>query len=241
MGRTHEPRVRNCYSLRHIGYYPNNLPFPILIWCHTATSTRVRPSIFDRIGSVIIVRTICRLPTRAHGLSSILAIHGNTIVHHCRALRDFMLDLYQRCVVHFYRNVFSVVPRTKVRNVALMLKAIHAQENKEAARKKAEAVAEELRSMKLKEAAKKVCDSVEETLTYMDFPSEHWQKIRTNNVIERLNREIRRRTRVVGTFSDGNSALMLVCARLRHVAGTQWGGKKYMNMKHLEMQEDMAG
>ena len=70
--------------------------------------------------------------------------------------------------------------------------------------------------------------------TYCDFPSEHWTRIRTNNVIERLNREIRRRTRVVGTFPDGNSALMLVCARLRHVAGTQWGSKKYMNMKHLE-------
>ena len=55
-----------------------------------------------------------------------------------------------------------------------------------------------------------------------------------SNVIERLNREIRRRTRVVGSFPDGNSALMLVCARLRHVAGTQWGNKKYMNMKHLE-------
>ena len=49
-----------------------------------------------------------------------------------------------------------------------------------------------------------------------------------------LTREIRRRTRVVGTFPDGNSALMLVCARLRHVAGTQWGNKKYMNMRHLE-------
>ena len=57
---------------------------------------------------------------------------------------------------------------------------------------------------------------------------------RTNNVIERLNREIRRRTRVVGALPDGNSALMLVCARLRHVAGTQWGNKKYMNMKNLE-------
>ena len=55
-----------------------------------------------------------------------------------------------------------------------------------------------------------------------------------SSVIERLNREIRRRTRVVGTFPDGNSALMLVCARLRHVAGTQLGCKKYMNMKHLE-------
>ena len=106
---------------------------------------------------------------------------------------------YQRCTVHFYRNVFSVVPRSKVKLVA-----------------------------------KKVEDSVEETLTYCDFPYEHWTRIRTNNVIERPNREIRRRTRVVGTFPAGNSALMLVCARLRHVAGTQWGNKKYMNMKHLE-------
>ena len=52
--------------------------------------------------------------------------------------------------------------------------------------------------------------------------------------LERLNREIRRRTRVVDSFPDGNSALILVCARLRHVAGSQWGNKKYMNMKHLE-------
>ena len=76
--------------------------------------------------------------------------------------------------------------------------------------------------------------------SYCDFPSEHWTRIHTNNVIERLNREIRRRTRVVGTFPDGNSALMLVCARLRHVAGTQWGNKKYMNMKHLEAALDDA-
>lgn len=91
----------------------------------------------------------------------------------------------------------------------------------------------ELRSMKLKEVAKKVEDSIEETLTYCDFPSEYWIRIRTNNVVERLNREIRRRTRVVGSFPDGNSALMLVCARLRHVAGTQWDNKKHINMKHL--------
>ena len=97
-----------------------------------------------------------------------------------------------------------------------------------------------LNAMKLKEAAKKVEDGIEETLTYCDFPSEHWTRIRTNNVIERLNREIHRRTRVVGTFPDGNSALMLVCARLRHVAGTQWGCKKYMNMKHLEAVMDDA-
>lgn len=64
--------------------------------------------------------------------------------------------------------------------------------------------------------------------------SEHWIRIRTNNVIERLDREIRRRTHMVGCFPDGNSALMLACARLRHVAGTQWGCRKCMNIKHLE-------
>jgi len=77
-------------------------------------------------------------------------------------------------------------------------------------------------------------ESVEETLTYCAFPSEHWTRIRTNNVIEQFTRETRRRTHMVGTFPDENSALMLVCARLRHVAGTPWGNKKYMNMKHLE-------
>ncbi len=96
---------------------------------------------------------------------------------------------------------------------------------KKASRDKTKAVVAELRAMKLKEAAKKVEDGIEETLIYCDFPSEHWTRIRTNNVIERLNREIRRRTRVVGTFSDGNSALMLVCARLRHVAGTRGATK----------------
>ena len=150
---------------------------------------------------------------------------------------------YQRCTVHFYRNVFSVVSRSKGKTVAKMLRAIHAQESKQAAREKAKAAVADLKAMKLPEAAKKVEDSIEETLTYFDFPSEHWVKIRTNNVIERLNREIRRRTRVVGTFPDGNSALMLVCARQRHVVSTQWGCKKYMNMKHLEIleQEQAAG
>ena len=69
--------------------------------------------------------------------------------------------------------------------------------------------------------------------TYMDFPTEHWSRIRTNNLTERVNREIRRRTRAIGAFPDGNSALMLVCARLRHVAASEWGSKRYMDMEHL--------
>lgn len=140
---------------------------------------------------------------------------------------------YQRCTVHFYRNVFTVTPKTKMKQVTLMLKAIHAQESKEAAQEKAFSIAAKLREMKLLSAAKKVEDSVGETLTYMDFPTEHWSRIRTNNLTERVNREIRRRTRAIGAFPDGNSALMLVCARLRHVAASEWGSKRYMDMEHL--------
>ena len=140
---------------------------------------------------------------------------------------------YQRCTVHFYRNVFTVTPKTKMKQVTLMLKAIHAQESKEAAQEKAASIAAKLREMKLLSAAKKVEESVGETLTYMDFPTEHWSRIRTNNLTERVNREIRRRTRAIGAFPDGNSALMLVCARLRHVAASEWGSKRYMDMEHL--------
>ncbi|EPG72508.1 transposase, mutator-like family protein [Leptospira fainei serovar Hurstbridge str. BUT 6] len=68
----------------------------------------------------------------------------------------------------------------------------------------------------------------------MDFPSEHWRKIRTNNPLERIIKEIERRTKVVGAFPDGKSALMLATARLRHVASTKWGTKKYVDMKKLK-------
>ena len=83
-----------------------------------------------------------------------------------------------------------------------------------------------------------VRSSVGETLTYMDFPTQHWTRIRTNNTIERLNREIKRRTKAIGAFPDGQSALILVCARLRHVAATNWGARRYMNMDHPFKAED---
>ena len=114
-----------------------------------------------------------------------------------------------------------------------MLKAIHAQENKNTARVKAQAVAQQLREMKLTAAAKKIETGIDETLTYMDYPAQHWNKIRTTNLIEQVNPEIKRRTRAIGAFPDGQSALMLVCARLRYVAGTDWGAKRYLNMQHL--------
>ena len=130
---------------------------------------------------------------RSRGLDGVKLIVGDKCLGMLEAVGEVFPEAkYQRCTVHFYRNVFSVTPRSKVKLVAKMLGAIHAQESKRAAREKAKAVVEQLRSMKLKEAAKKVEAGIEETLTYCDFPSEHWTRIRTNNGIERLNREIRR-------------------------------------------------
>ena len=171
---------------------------------------------------------------RSRGLEDVKLIIGDKNLGMVESIGEVFPEAkYQRCTVHMYRNIFSVVPRKKCKEVDKMLKAIHAQENKEAAKEKAKLVIEKLREMKLSKAAEKLENGLEETLTYMDFPSEHWLRIRTNNVIERVNREIKRRTRVIGTFPDGQSALMLVCARLRHIASNSWGTKRYLNMKHL--------
>jgi len=156
----------------------------------------------------------------------------------CLGLKESIGDFYpeadwQRCIVHFYRNVFSHVPRGKVKEVSRMLKAIHASEDLTSARNKAGEIETKLRDMKLANAADWVKDCVSETLTYYEYPAEHWIRIRTNNPLERIIREIRRRTRVVGAFPDGNSALMLCAARLRHIAGTKWGTRKYLNMDLL--------
>lgn len=151
----------------------------------------------------------------------------------CLGLVENLGDFYpkadwQRCIVHFYRDVMTETPHDKMPLVMPMLKAIHAQEDKAEAMKKAKSVVEKLRGMRLGKASNIVESGIEETLTFMAYPRSHWRKIRTNNPLERINREIKRRTKVVGVFPDGNSALMLVCARLRYVAGTKWGLKRYM-------------
>lgn len=144
---------------------------------------------------------------------------------------------WQRCMVHFHRNVSNKVPSTKVKHVAMMLKAIYAQESLDSARIKVTDVIEQLRAMRLNAAADLIEDKIEETLTYYRYPPTHWIRIRTNNPLERIMKEIRRRTRVVGSFPDGHSALMLVAARLRHIAGTKWGAKRYLSMEPLYKQE----
>jgi len=168
------------------------------------------------------------------GLSGVQLIISDA----CRGLVESIADYlpearWQRCMVHFYRNVFSHVPSTKVREISHMLKAIHAQESRQAAQEKTDVVIVELRRQRLTRAAKLIEESIGETLTYYAFPDGHWRKIRTNNPLERIMKEIRRRTKVVGAFPDGQSCLNLAAARLRHIAGSHWSTRKYMNMAPL--------
>ena len=84
-----------------------------------------------------------------------------------------------------------------------MLKAIHAREDRAAAEAKSKEIVARLRAMKLKSAAEIIEQKATETLTYYSYPSTHWRQIRTNNPLERIIRETRRRTRVVGVFPMG--------------------------------------
>ncbi|MEJ2632715.1 MAG: IS256 family transposase [Acidihalobacter sp.] len=163
---------------------------------------------------------------------------GGVISDACLGLTKSLHDDYpeaqwQRCTVHFYRNVFSHVPNAKVKEVARMLKATHAQESLASAQIKAADIVAQLKQMRMSKAADLVDEAIEQTLTYYRFPANHWVRIRTNNPMERIIRQIRRRTRVVGAFPDGQSALMLCAARLRHIAGTKWGTRRYLNMQPL--------
>lgn len=172
---------------------------------------------------------------KSRGLRGVRMFTGDKAAAMTGSIAEVFPDAaYQRCTVHFYRNVLAKVPKSKRPQVAAMLKAIHAMESREAGEHKAASVADELDAMRLTTAAKCVRDGIAETLTYTRFPREHWRRIRTNNAIERLNREIRRRTRVVGTFPDGKSALMLVTARLKYVADSEWGSRRYLDASLLE-------
>lgn len=175
------------------------------------------------------------------GLKGVQLIVSDACMGLIESASEYYPDaLWQRCTVHWYRNIFSHVPSTKVREVSLMLKAIHANESREAALEKARDVQNRLREMKLTKMADWVGETVADTLSYYSFPNEHWRRIRTNNPLERIMREIRRRTRVVGAFPDGESALNLAAARLRHISGTKWSSKRYLNMQLLTQHTSAA-
>ena len=142
----------------------------------------------------------------------------------------------QRRMVRFMRNVPSKTPPGHREWASAALKAVFAQENRESAMAKAGTVAGEMEERKLKAAANRLREGVGETAACLlpGFPANHGIKPRTDDMIERLNKEIRRRTRVVGGFPDSDSALMLVCAGIRYVTSRSWSDRRYMDTSRLD-------
>ena len=171
------------------------------------------------------------LSLRERGLRGVRMVTGDKSAGMLGALAEvFPEAMYQRCTVHFYRNVLAKVPARRRGRVTAQLKAIHAQESLGAGLREAEEVARELETSKLADAARVIREDVAETLTYARFPMEHWRRIRTNNGIERLNREVKRRTNAVGSFPDGRSAMMLAAVRCKYVADGNWGKRRYLDV-----------
>ena len=172
----------------------------------------------------------------ARGLKGVRLVTGDRCAGLVAAVNELLPGArYQRCMVHFERNILAKVNPKNRDWAADALKAILSMESRDKALEKAESVAKDMEARKLREAAKCLREGIGETTTYLldDYPREHRRRIRTNNMIERLNREIRRRTRVVGSFPDGRSALMLICARVRYVTSSEWSTRRYLDMSRL--------
>lgn len=172
----------------------------------------------------------------ARGLKGVRLVTGDRCAGLVAAVNELLPGArYQRCMVHFERNILAKVNPKNRDWAADALKAIFSMESRDKALEKAESVAKDMEARKLREAAKCLGEGIGETTTYLldDYPREHRRRIRTNNMIERLNREIRRRTRVVGSFPDGRSALMLICARVRYVTSSEWSTRRYLDMSRL--------
>lgn len=170
------------------------------------------------------------------GLKGVRLVTGDRCAGLVAAVNELLPGArYQRCMVHFERNILAKVNPKNRDWAADALKAIFSMESRDKALEKAESVAKDMEARKLREAAKCLREGIGETTTYLldDYPREHRRRIRTNNMIERLNREIRRRTRVVGSFPDGRSALMLICARVRYVTSSEWSTRRYLDMSRL--------
>lgn len=142
----------------------------------------------------------------------------------------------RRCMARFLRDVLSKVPPSHREWASAALRAVFAMESRESALDKAGTVAAEMEARRLTAAANRLREGIGGTTTCLlpGFPDGRRRRIRTNNMIERLNREIGRRTRVVGSFPDGNGALMLVRARIRYAAANEWSNRRYLDMSRFD-------
>jgi len=139
---------------------------------------------------------------------------------------------WQRCYVHFLRNLLSTVPRSAQDAVSAVVRNVFRQSEQEAAK---QAASQAIGTLELKypKAAELLCEAEDDVLAYMSFPQAHWRQIRSTNPLERLNKEIRRRTNVVGIFPNEASVLRLV-GMLLVEQNDEWAvGRRYFSLNSM--------
>jgi transposase-like protein len=141
---------------------------------------------------------------------------------------------WQRCTVHFMRNVLCRVPKAAQGFVAAALKSIFSQSSQQEARQ-ALHKAVELLASKYPAAAAVVEEAEDDVLAYMSFPEKHWRQIHSTNPLERQNREIRRRTDVVGIFPNTPSALRLVSMLLVEQNDDWAVNRRYFSLESMHL------
>ena len=169
------------------------------------------------------------------GLKGVKLVSSDAHVGLKKAIHEIFLGAaWQRCKVHFLRNVLAPVPKHLKLAVAADLKKIYQAET----RSEGSGIATEIATKYAKSCSRAMdilLDGVEDTLMYLDFPSEHFSKISSTNPIERINREIRRRTRVVGIFPNIASAIRLIGSVLLDQT-EEWSTQKgYMSADSMQL------
>ena len=139
---------------------------------------------------------------------------------------------WQRCRVHFMRNVLAYIPKRDKSMVAAALRTIFAQPDQEAARQQLTEVARAM-GERWPKAADVLLAGEEDVLSYMTFPPEHWTRIYSTNPLERLNREVKRRTNVVGIFPDSDAVLRLVGSVLIEIHEEWQTGRRYFSLESM--------
>jgi putative transposase len=147
---------------------------------------------------------------------------------------------WQRCRVHFMRNALSLVPKAAQQMVGATVRTVFAQPDARSAREQWRRVADGFRS-RFPRLAELMDEAEEDVLSYAAFPQEHWQKVWSNNPLERLNKEVKRRTEVVGIFPNEAAVVRLVGAVLSEHHDEWQVGKRYLSagsLAKLEQKEE---
>jgi transposase-like protein len=170
---------------------------------------------------------------KARGLSGVRLVTSD---HHAGIIKavkkHFQGASWQRCQVHFSRNACGLVPRAARKELAADLREVFTASDLAGAMRIAETAAERWRP-RYPKAATLIEDHIEQCLAVLAFPSSHRQRLRTTNGLERLNEEIKRRTRVIRIFPNHESCLRLVTALAAEQSDEWVSGKRYLNMEEL--------